>query len=575
MNAQGSQYEIVQKLGEGGMGTVYLANDVMLDRQVAIKQLNKTSDNVDENLGDRFQQEALALAKLNHPNITHLYSFIPKQDTYWMVMEFVEGKTLESWLHIHNKITHPLAASIAVQMLDGLHHAHKKGIVHRDIKPANIMINEDGEVKIMDFGIARMKNTQRVTRHGKSVGTLEYMSPEQIQGQEGDERTDIYAVGNIMYELLCGLPPFQSDTDYQLMKDKLEKDPQPVISFNAAVPLALQKVIFKALERKPERRFQNAHEFKQAIEKCMTGLLLSQSELTQVLKASQEFTTPRKSSEPVSINTLLSRAKNISGNIKVPDMKKVNKPVVLLAASVLLCAILLIWNAAGSDSTEADNTQEQSMSLVEDIPQENELTQTVATNGSLLNETPAELYDKIQNQNNGTNIKQNTTEKKTQPSSNNQKKTQSAKKDVVVDDDEIEETRYSSARNTRSTTQPVDVPAGKNIRVTLAENLSSEDESRDGGMLRFTCAENVEAGGRTIIQRGAIVTGKIVDVVSSRNERKKAVVGFTLQKVQAVDGSSIRLRSQRYRLFADEPGQSVSYRSGQSFTAELGRGRVR
>ena len=111
--------------------------------------------------------------------------------------------------------------------------------------------------------------------------------------------------------------------------------------------------------------------------------------------------------------------------------------------------------------------------------------------------------------------------------------------------------------------------------MTLAENLSSEDESRDGGMLRFTCAENVEAGGRTIIQRGAIVTGKIVDVVSSRNERKKAVVGFTLQKVQAVDGSSIRLRSQRYRLFADEPGQSVSYRSGQSFTAELGRGRVR
>ena len=575
MNAQGSQYEIVQKLGEGGMGTVYLANDVMLDRQVAIKQLNKTSDNVDENLGDRFQQEALALAKLNHPNITHLYSFIPKQDTYWMVMEFVEGKTLESWLHIHNKITHPLAASIAVQMLDGLHHAHKKGIVHRDIKPANIMINEDGEVKIMDFGIARMKNTQRVTRHGKSVGTLEYMSPEQIQGQEGDERTDIYAVGNIMYELLCGIPPFRSDADYQLMKDKLEKDPQPIITFNPSVPPALQKVIFKALERKPEKRFQNAHEFKQAIEKCMTGLLLSQSELTQVLKASQEFTTPRKSSEPVSINTLLSRAKNISGNIKVPDMKKVNKPVVLLAASVLLCAILLIWNAASSGNTEVDNTQEQSISLVEDIPQENELTQTVATNGSLLNETPAELYDKIQNQNNGTNIKQNTTEKKTQPSSNNQKKTQSAKKDVVVDDDEIEETRYSSARNTRSTTQPVDVPAGKNIRVTLAENLSSEDESRDGGMLRFTCAENVEAGGRTIIQRGAIVTGKIVDVVSSRNERKKAVVGFTLQKVQAVDGSSIRLRSQRYRLFADEPGQSVSYRSGQSFTAELGRGRVR
>src|SRR5688572_27448085 len=114
------QYNIIRKIGEGGMGTVYLANDVMLDRQVAIKQLHKSSDTVDETIGDRFQQEALALAKLNHLNITHLYSFIPKEDTYWMVMEYVEGKTLEDWLRIHKKITHILAASIAVQILDGL-----------------------------------------------------------------------------------------------------------------------------------------------------------------------------------------------------------------------------------------------------------------------------------------------------------------------------------------------------------------------------------------------------------------------------------------------------------------------
>lgn len=126
MSAFGDQYTIIQKIGEGGMGTVYLANDTMLDRKVAIKQLNKSSDAVDESIGDRFQQEALALAKLNHPNITHLYSFIPKEETYWMVMEYVEGKTLEGWLNIHKKITHILVASIAVQMLDGLHHAHKK-----------------------------------------------------------------------------------------------------------------------------------------------------------------------------------------------------------------------------------------------------------------------------------------------------------------------------------------------------------------------------------------------------------------------------------------------------------------
>src|SRR5690554_133358 len=156
MNAQGDQYEIIQKLGEGGMGTVYLAKDTLLDRLVAIKQLHRNSGAIEDGLGERFQAEALALAKLNHLNVTHLYAFIPKEDTYWMVMEFVEGKTLEDWLFVHKKITHQLAASIAVQMLDGLHHAHRKGIIHRDIKPANVMINEDGEVKIMDFGIARM-----------------------------------------------------------------------------------------------------------------------------------------------------------------------------------------------------------------------------------------------------------------------------------------------------------------------------------------------------------------------------------------------------------------------------------
>ena len=143
MNGQGNQYEIVQKLGEGGMGMVYLAKDSIIQRLVAIKQLHRNAG-AEESLGERFQAEALALAKLNHTNITHLYSFIPKEDTYWMIMEYVEGKTLEDWLFIHKKITHQLAASIAVQILDGLDHAHRKGIIHRDIKPANVMINEEG-----------------------------------------------------------------------------------------------------------------------------------------------------------------------------------------------------------------------------------------------------------------------------------------------------------------------------------------------------------------------------------------------------------------------------------------------
>ncbi|HTN47350.1 MAG TPA: serine/threonine-protein kinase [Flavipsychrobacter sp.] len=572
MNAFESQYTIIEKIGEGGMGTVYLANDTMLDRKVAIKQLNKSA-NEDESLGDRFQQEALALAKLNHPNITHLYSFIPKEDTYWMVMEYVEGKTLEDWLRIHKKITHPLAASIAVQMLDGLHHAHKKGIIHRDIKPANVMIHEDGEVKIMDFGIARMRDAQRMTRHGKSVGTLEYMSPEQIQGQEGDERTDVYAVGNILYELLCGMPPYQADTDYQIMKDKLENDPKPVIAFNPSVPVTLQKIIFKALERKPERRYQKAVEFKEELKKAMGSLLLSDSELTQVLKASQVFTAPRTGSEPMSVSTLLAKAKTISGSLKVPDIEKVNKPVLLLAASVLLCVILLLWNFAGGNSEESKDVVQDPVILEQpDTSSSNELQQNIATTASV-EETPNEMYQRINKQNAAANARQD----KTRQSENAQKKTSNRKavEAAEYEDEAAEEYRGNTRQNSRAGSGPVEVPAGRSIRITLAETISSEDVSRDGDIIRLTCAENVEAAGRLIIRKGAAVTGKIVDVIPSRNERKKALIGFIIQKVQAVDGSDIKLRSDRYRLFAEEPGYPVSYRNGQSFRAELGRGKVR
>jgi len=571
MNTFGSQYSIIEKIGEGGMGTVFLANDNMLDRKVAIKQLNKSSGEVDDSIGDRFQQEALALARLNHPNITHLYSFIPKEDTYWMVMEYVEGKTLEEWLHIHHKINPTLAASIAVQMLSGLEHAHKKGIIHRDIKPANVMIDEEGEVKIMDFGIARMRNVQRITRHGKSVGTLEYMAPEQIQGKEGDERTDIYAVGNILYEMLCGIPPFQGDTDYHLMKDKLEKNPKPIEEFNASVSATLQKIIFKALERNPQKRYANAGEFKKELERSIPEGILPQQELTKVLKASQVFTEPRTSTAPLSIQALLSKAQTLSGSIKVPTVKKMNKPVLLLIVSVLICSLLLLWVTADSSKMEDNHTND--VGITEDtatLSASAEPAQNYAVATGTLEETPNEMYQRIHpEKNTSSHVNPNketpTTQKKHAPPQKAERNSR---------DNETEEDNNYKSSKAPSINEPVEVPAGRNIRVILSENLSSEEEGRDGSQLRFTCAENVEAGGRVIIKKGAAVTGKIVDIISSHNERKKALVGFVIQKVQAADGSLIKLRSQRYRLFADEPGEAVSFHTGQSFSAELGRGKV-
>lgn len=572
MSGQGSQYEIIQKLGEGGMGMVYLAKDTMIDRLVAIKQLHRNSGSEEESLGERFQAEAHALAKLNHPNITHLYSFIPKEDNFWMIMEYVEGKTLEDWLLVHKKITHQLAASIAVQILDGLYHAHRKGIIHRDIKPANVMINEDGEVKIMDFGIARMRSAQRITSHGKSVGTLEYMAPEQIQGHEGDERTDVYAVGNILYEMLCGTTPFHSDTDYKLMKDKLEKQPESILRENPTVPDSFEKIIFKALQRNPDRRYQSAREMKSAIEKCLDGALLDHATLTKVLKASQVFTAPEKGNEIISVSNILSRAKSISGRFrvptggrfKVPTFSKINRPLLILGVSVLLCAILLIWSG-GSDSSSPEEIPATPAVTWTDPVEEPQKDDVEKSTGNF-EETPSEMYQRIADP----------PKVKAKPKEKNKtvKKVANDPSDSKPSNTSEPTERNETIEEKRTVAQaPAEVPAGKSILVTLQEDLSSEEKERDGTTIQFTCNEDVVADNRIIIRKGATVTGKIVDCVPS-NTKKKALIGFVIQRVEAVDGSTVKLKSERFRLFADVPGKPISYRSGQTFAAILQRGKV-
>jgi len=573
MSVLGSQYEIIQKLGEGGMGMVYLAKDTMIDRLVAIKQLHRKTGSEEESLGERFQAEALALAKLNHPNITHLYSFIPKEDTYWMIMEYVEGKTLEDWLFVHKKITHQLGASIAVQILDGLYHAHRKGIIHRDIKPANVMINEEGAVKIMDFGIARMRNAQRITSHGKSVGTLEYMAPEQIKGQEGDERTDVYAVGNILYEMLCGTTPFHSDTDYRLMKDKLEKQPESIIRENPSVPDSLEKIVFIALQRNPNKRYQTAREMKNAIEKSLAGSLLDQATLSKVLQASQIFTEPIKGNKIISVGKILSRAKSISGKFKVPTagnfkistVNKITKSLLILGVSVLLCAILLLWGG-GSEIDNIEQIPKTPVAVSWETPIE-PAKDVLERPSSNFEETPSEMYQRIADP-----PKVNTKPKKKK---NNVKKIVNAPTDTKSpQSSEKNKPTENIEEKQKISHSPAEVPAGKSISVTLQEDLSSEEKERDGTTIRLTCNEDVVSDNRVIIRKGAMVTGKIVDCIPSSHSKKKPLIGFVIQRVEAVDGSTVKLKSKRFRLYSDVVGKPISYRSGQKFEAVLQRGRV-
>jgi len=256
-------YKILSTLGEGGMGTVYKAVDVMLEREVAIKMLRPEIASQPQ-IVERFRSEAITLAKLNHPSIATLYSFFRQGDQFFMVMEYVDGPTLDGVIH-QGALRADRAVAILCQALDGIAHAHSLGILHRDLKPANIMLPKSGGVKVMDFGIARLLSAARMTRTGGLVGTLEYVAPERVRGQEADLRSDLYSMGIVLYEMLSGRVPFQSDTEYELMRAQLEQDPPALASLGVATPPGVEAALLKALAKHPEQRFASAAEFRAAL----------------------------------------------------------------------------------------------------------------------------------------------------------------------------------------------------------------------------------------------------------------------------------------------------------------------
>ena len=258
-------YKILERIGEGGMGTVYKGVDQMLEREVAVKVLRADLAHRTD-IAERFRSEAVTLARVNHPNVATLYSFLREGDEFFMIMEFVRGRPLDELIKQNGALPLEQAARWFEQALDGIHHAHCLGIVHRDLKPANVMITDAGLVKVMDFGIARVLGEARMTRTGHLIGTLEYMSPEQIRGQDVDARSDIYALGILLYEMLTGQVPFQADSDYDLMRAQIEQSPRAPGSLIPHLPAPVEQVVLRALEKDPARRFQTAATFREALE---------------------------------------------------------------------------------------------------------------------------------------------------------------------------------------------------------------------------------------------------------------------------------------------------------------------
>src|ERR1700759_1955403 len=254
-------YEVVEKIGEGGMGAVYRGLDTMLEREVAIKFLRPELSSQPQ-VVERFRSEAVTLAKLNHPNIATLYNFMRQGDSFFMVLEFVRGSTLDTVIQQRGAIPSEHAVPIFCQVLDGIQHAHDFGIIHRDIKPANMMLTEKGTLKVLDFGIARILGTARMTRQGNIIGTIEYMSPEQVRGFETDARSDIYSLGMLLYEMLTARCPFEIQNEFELMKAQIEQYPMPPRQLNPAIPEVVEQAIWRSIQKDPAQRFQSASDFR-------------------------------------------------------------------------------------------------------------------------------------------------------------------------------------------------------------------------------------------------------------------------------------------------------------------------
>jgi len=263
-------YKLLQELGEGAMGTVYRALDMQLEREVALKSLRPELARRPD-IVDRFREEAKLQGKLENIHIVRLYQFLREGSEFFMVMEFVKGKTLSEILRQRQRLPPNEAVTIMEQALAGLGYAHKRNIVHRDIKPANIMINEDDTVKVADFGIARLVGSARQTKLGSIVGTLEYISPEAVQGNDATAVSDIYSCGILLFELLSGRLPFESPNEYELARAHVKDKPPSLRQFAPETPTRLEKAVMRALAKKPGDRFQSAAQMAQELKQCVAG----------------------------------------------------------------------------------------------------------------------------------------------------------------------------------------------------------------------------------------------------------------------------------------------------------------
>ena len=344
------RYEIIKSIGEGGMANVYLAYDTILDRNVAIKVLRGDLAN-DEKFVRRFQREALSASSLSHPNIVAMYDVGEDNGLYYIVMEYVEGKTLKQLLKKRGSLTLSEAIDIMLQLTDGMAHAHDSYIVHRDLKPQNIMIQDDGQIKITDFGIAMALNSTQLTQTNSVMGSVHYLPPEQAAGKGTTIKSDIYSMGIIFYELLTGELPFKGDSAVEIALKQMKEPLPDVHKLNNDIPQSIENIILKATAKNPKNRYDDA--------KSMHNDLLTALNDDRINEPPYVYPYPENEvDETTKIMEPISEARDekIATPITDEKTKKSNKLIIALSiiAGVIVIALLAVFFIIPAVTAEKD-----------------------------------------------------------------------------------------------------------------------------------------------------------------------------------------------------------------------------
>lgn len=553
-------YEINAHLGQGGMGNVYRATDTMLGREVALKMLHPQLT-VQPQFLERFRKEARVLAQLLHPNIAVIYNFIEQGGNHFMVMEYVEGTSLDELLKKYRSLPAPFVVPVFIQALEGLQHAHRKHIFHRDIKPSNLMITPDGTLKLMDFGIAKVAGEAKMTQVNKIVGTIEFMAPELIEGKDASIASDIYSMGATLYELVSGKLPFESDTDFNLMQAILKKKPVAPEKMNDAVPKKLSDIILKAMDKNPASRYQDARSFQQALMNAFpayrdidmnalnasTMISYGTTAAGAETRPNQDMYSSQSMETRVEHTATVQGLNNWKGKINDFLSSKRNKALVALLLLFLVVAVIFLTRSGKDDKQEVLAGQDTTKP-VDNVPGGSGASPET-TGPTTVNEPPLEeIVAPVP-----LDIPKQVKDEKKQPAEKEEKPSRKKEMETVrpADPEPVEKPapKQEEKRDVTISSPRVEVS------LVLRTDPDMNQKQKQAQRVTFTVSRPVVYNGVTIINQGAVATGSITI--------GRVITDIEINNVQASNGRQIPLKS------AKAHGKRADVESDRGYTAYL------